>query len=540
MSRAILRANDNHFPEPPHAFKPPIAIPDIMEDIRRCDRCGGYDYDENFYNVTPSYGDTQIWCEDCYENHSFVCDNCGYTTPDDEATNITTDDGEQMWCQDCTERNAATCNDCNEIFSTADMFYIDNDEVMVCEECYSNNYTACESCGENFHLDDIVFIDGVPHCNNCVSARNLNNERYVDMVHIKKGFHEDEADEILPFRIGVEYESEWYRNIGRPNGYHSNNKPPLPIPGDWRFETDSSLYRTDGSQVAELISPPTPNPNYILGVVDFINKRYGSMTNFSAGIHVNVEVQRPLEPEVIVARAVRFEEAMFYAVNCGKIRYATHKRYAQPIKPASTNLESAVRTAQRERYVSVRFRNSSVLEFRAFASDGSINNIAVAIAFINALIQHGDKIDELPLDLTPQEQVEFIVNEWGWKRGGEWKGFWYDPRNPDKYYVEFYDGQKLGDSHVFVLPDEDTLVSIVSSELTFLLLDYPTKHRFDFLNYITVIRKGRLPIIDKVITAIDSAIMRWLDAIEKFIVEKVIQPKSEVQETEERAGEQVA
>lgn len=461
MSRAIMPAsNAERFPILGRFI--PQRWKDFEFSIERCARCGGYDYET--LTVEPSYHPAENWCHDCVDSFSFICDRCDLIVPDDEAVTVLVEGSEEQWCEDCANNNAATCEICDAIYPEREMHYIEDSGMYVCPSCYDAQYTTCYDCDESVELDLATLVDGRAYHKECAPA--IGSKIEVVLEDTATGITTSKHHAVLPYTVGVEYEGEWLYAIGKANDYHSNIPAPEPFPASWRFEKDASLVLKRGKQVAEIISPPTQNPNYIIGVIDFINKRYGGLLNSSTGIHVNVKTQ--LSSEEVVTRAVKMEEAMFHIAPRGRFRYETYNNFSKPLKnrhKRGQEESEILYNSLYEKYVSVKTRHNGLLEFRAFANDGTVMGVVVGIAFINAILMYGEKIDEMPLHLNTAKQLKFMTEEFGWRKGGEWNGFWYDPRNPEKYYVKFMDNGKVIHSHVFELPDEDALIAMLKDNL---------------------------------------------------------------------------
>jgi hypothetical protein len=78
--------------------------------IQVCQYCDTiYTTNDDWYSVGNEY-----WCESCWENDSFTCNRCDYTS------NAHRDGGTRVsgeyWCEDCVGDNATYCDECDEYY----------------------------------------------------------------------------------------------------------------------------------------------------------------------------------------------------------------------------------------------------------------------------------------------------------------------------------------------------------------------------------------------------------------------------------------
>ena len=72
----------------------------------RCGNCSEVEHDDNVHRIGR-----ELWCEGCYENHTFYCESCNESYPEywnnyyvEEAT----------YCESCYESECYYCEDCDE------------------------------------------------------------------------------------------------------------------------------------------------------------------------------------------------------------------------------------------------------------------------------------------------------------------------------------------------------------------------------------------------------------------------------------------
>ena len=89
-----------------------------------CERCDDYESTENFHDV-----DGRGYCESCYENRTFYCENCD-TSYSDRNDNYYVQD--QTYCESCYESECYYCDDCGEAFRDDDRCDCVSDDERTC------------------------------------------------------------------------------------------------------------------------------------------------------------------------------------------------------------------------------------------------------------------------------------------------------------------------------------------------------------------------------------------------------------------------
>ncbi len=130
----------------------------MLETGMTCEYC-----DENVHEDDVQYVGGSRYCQDCYDENFFFCDDCEESYGNDEAIGI--DGGEYYVCTYCADTNYNYCDDCCEYKSTSQ--YYENLNRHLCNDCVED-YTTCDDCGLLFNLDDMNEIDGKYFCDDCV------------------------------------------------------------------------------------------------------------------------------------------------------------------------------------------------------------------------------------------------------------------------------------------------------------------------------------------------------------------------------------
>jgi hypothetical protein len=129
------------------------------DDHTRCSQCDEIVHNDDIYWVHD-----EAYCDSCFCNDCFSCDDCGEYEFNDDS--VRTEDYRYI-CQHCYERNYATCIHCGEVFDPRNCGTF-TDDGYVCDDCYSQHCFTCEHCGESYDNEDAVTdVDGDAYCENC-------------------------------------------------------------------------------------------------------------------------------------------------------------------------------------------------------------------------------------------------------------------------------------------------------------------------------------------------------------------------------------
>jgi len=113
---------------------------------------------------------------------------------------ITFDD--KLWCEDCLQEETTICADCGERIYCDDAVYVDDDPI--CERCCDNNCFQCEGCERHYRNDN---YGGDGHCQYCLEDDNKpticpNDDKY---------YSKSRWD--LPVGVEIEAEGGDYRDV---------------------------------------------------------------------------------------------------------------------------------------------------------------------------------------------------------------------------------------------------------------------------------------------------------------------------------------
>tara|TARA_R100001015_G_C4635030_1_gene203178 strand:+ start:8848 stop:10863 length:2016 start_codon:yes stop_codon:yes gene_type:complete len=108
------------------------ALDNENQVIEECVNCGcSVDEDESRHN-----NDSEVHCEECYDEHYFSCNDCGEETSNQDAQ--TSDTGSDI-CSDCFDDNYDYCDGCDETLHRDDMVWNDSRGAYMCESCDDEN-----------------------------------------------------------------------------------------------------------------------------------------------------------------------------------------------------------------------------------------------------------------------------------------------------------------------------------------------------------------------------------------------------------------
>lgn len=130
-----------------------------------CDHCGcRIDEDE----IWSGAGGDGCYCESCYDDLFFYCDECGETCDIEERVDI--DERSSRYsrlCTSCADREGyIRCDSCGE-YHTYDMVETKDGNVY-CEECLPRGMQRCDECGlYDDEVDMTKTIEGDYFCSDC-------------------------------------------------------------------------------------------------------------------------------------------------------------------------------------------------------------------------------------------------------------------------------------------------------------------------------------------------------------------------------------
>ena len=115
-----------------------------------CNECG-----RNLGGISVFDFEGNIYCEDCFERLTVVCDCCGDRIWRDSAEG----DSITVLCSHCYEYSYTHCENCDRLIHIEDALYEDDSDYPYCRECYERiRNNAIKSY--NYKPEPIFYGDG--------------------------------------------------------------------------------------------------------------------------------------------------------------------------------------------------------------------------------------------------------------------------------------------------------------------------------------------------------------------------------------------
>ena len=235
----------------------------FVELIFKCNNCNKHFLKDNSYTGPND----DLICEDCYSELCFVCDDCNSTKWSDDCNAF----NNSYYCNDCIGDHAVECNGCNELVST------------------DNSYT-CDNCSEFF--GDCCSAD-----HGCESESESESDNFEEQNQ-KLDFQDGKKTSIITVDrfVGVELEAE--------NG----DREALRLPDSFGIKEDGSLNESG----VEIVTPPSKKSALVKNIklaCEQLNKN-GFEATKSAGLHVHIDLRDIKDNFIKLSRIMR----TFYAI----------------------------------------------------------------------------------------------------------------------------------------------------------------------------------------------------------------------------------
>ena len=141
-----------------------------MNEKITCAFCGE---EHDRYDMTMT-ADGMV-CQNCLDEHYFLCERCGEYHPLNDAQEVRSYCGyrevTEYWCPGCADDYAVECDDCGELWRTGGIRE-DGFGTTVCERCYEDSWCYCGDCGRLIRRNAANWADDdEPYCDTCWSRR---------------------------------------------------------------------------------------------------------------------------------------------------------------------------------------------------------------------------------------------------------------------------------------------------------------------------------------------------------------------------------
>ncbi|MFI3227241.1 MAG: amidoligase family protein [Clostridia bacterium] len=323
---------------------------------------------------------------------NLLCDMCNHEILSDEPYRC----GERELCEDCYNEHTFVCDHCREV--TLTRFEVSDARICICETCYDNHYVRCSECDELILQDDACYensdYDEVAYCRDCYDSG------FGPVIH--DYYYKPEpiffGDDKRYF--GIELEIDGAGTI-RNNAQKILNTA----------KSDTIYIKRDGSldDGLEIVSHPMTyefhqnDMNWLDILNCCLNMRYTSHKAGTCGLHIHVNKiafgETREEQEKVISKILYFVEKHWSEL-LNFSRRTEHQltrwanRYGYEDKPQEI-LEKA-KKGQVGRYVCVNISNFHTVEFRIFRGTLKFNTFIATLQLVN-------KICDVAISLSEEE-----------------------------------------------------------------------------------------------------------------------------------------
>lgn len=342
-----------------------------MSEIYRCDHCGCELENENdIYMV-----DGDMYCEDCYNEHTFSCDCCG------------------------------------ERFMVTDS--VSDENTMICQRCYDDHYRRCECCGALVHDDDVYWRGDYPYCSDCYEDEE--NDSFIHDYSFKPDpiFYKCSDEENIRY-YGVELEID---NAGKDD----ENAQELDSIANRK---ECVLYiKTDGSldEGMELVSHPCslryhreefPWQDVMRRAVRL---GYRSHDTRTCGLHVHIgrnalgetyEQQEDVISRIMFFFESHWNELFKFSRRSEETVERWAARHGYDDRPKEI-LEKAKKSSK-GRYACVNITNYSTVEIRLFRGTLKLNTFMATLELVDAICENAVRLTDK--EIHKQSWSDFVMD----------------------------------------------------------------------------------------------------------------------------------
>lgn len=332
-----------------------------------CDDCGEIESKENMY--ITSRGNNI--CESCYENDYSTCERCGEIEFVDDMVEVDSDTRYVCYvCQGCADYYYYKCDDCGKYFSSGrgNTVYHDGYEETICDNCLDNgSYCYCEDCGEYYHEDNMTYCedDDCYYCDGCIENHQSGIIcAYHDHDNELEFFGNDKNNTVPYF--GVELEIDKGSSNIECAEYTKDQFPYNFI----YFEHDGSL--DDGyeniTQPATLLYHYNLKDTYQEVFKYLSSKGYRSHDTSTCGLHVHFNRNFFEENEDLYITRLLYLTEKFWdnLVKFSRRKLDKLQRWADKYDSTPEKVLEDMKGYRLDRYKAVNLTNDDTIEFRLF------------------------------------------------------------------------------------------------------------------------------------------------------------------------------
>lgn len=395
-----------------------------------CAHCGA------IINYNAIEFDGKFYCDECIDEVSFVCDDCGERKPIAERNDVEC----KVVCDDCLFDKYTVCDVCGNYIANESIIYCNDDGRYICHDCLedSDGYFTCEHCGAvhlSFHHNMVYLndVDAEEWCDDCVERSTFYCEgcdrSFSDECEAEQGVcefcasrvqksedirywsapsgvrsysykptpcycvteeqaKEKAADEYI--LLGPELEMEDHRNYGE----NADND------ADYMNEKlDFSYCKHDGSldDGIELVFHPASIEYFMskketLAEVfgEMIRKGYTSHKNGNCGLHVHVSLKALTKDNAYATCALaRIVDNLWDELVCFSRRTEYQlDRWASRYDTKYLEFTEIVKAIKKYgRYTAVNMQNRHTVEIRIFRGTLNVNTFLATLQLVERLAE---------------------------------------------------------------------------------------------------------------------------------------------------------
>lgn len=337
----------------------------------RCGNCSEVEHNDNVHRIGR-----ELWCEGCYENHTFYCESCSESYPE-YWNNYYVE--ETTYCESCYESECYYCDDCDE---------------------YRMNGNDCECDGISGSARQPCGCRGFIHNYSCKPNLEFKG-------HSRKGVY-------MGFELEMEIRgsSDDLQEAAR---FASNALLPIAI-----LKSDASIGR-DGYSGFELVTQPHTHTEYrdnsalLWNTIDTLRTSHKarSWDTNTCGLHIHVS-RAGFSSGAHMHRFIAFiyhNSEMMMKFAGRKTDYARFNdvykfdEYDKPVMSFKHKVGNPQRNST-ERYSAVNTQNRDTLELRFFRGTMNPSGVLSALDLTQAVVEY---TRELRLD-----DVKLGALTWDW------------------------------------------------------------------------------------------------------------------------------
>lgn len=406
----ILEGNDSH----------------VMDDMTYCGTCALECYDcSTIHSADDSISG---YCRDC----GTWCRRCD----DGMSQNDSCDVGGETWCDDCRSNHTFYCDSCEESYPD-DMSYVCTNERNYCEACRDEYLTYCDSCDEYSAEHSPCECNADGNCCNGLSQGRGIHSYDCKPEQGQLNFHGKSSRGLY---LGLELECEILGSRNSPDLLHkASAHASIRLEGVARLKHDGSIGRLDGDIVGddgfEIVTDPHTHLTYrersdtLWSVIESLRKDYGARAwdTQSCGLHIHISrdgfnngahMHRFLS--IVYGNSphlIKFAGRLSEYARFNDVYTVVYDGYDRPKMSMSLKAKLDHRGRHRtQRYSAVNVQNDHTIELRFFKGTMNKAGVLSALDLTQAMVEYTRELrvsDVLAGALTWEWFADYVVSNNG-------------------------------------------------------------------------------------------------------------------------------